>query len=140
MNAVPHPVKIIRWIARIWSIPVTIFLILIFLEPDSGGPGPIAPVDIFIMSLSGVALLGLFIAWRWELAGGIFTIAMLFIREIAWVILKGTWLAGFLMLWLLIAPPAILFLIAWRQDRKAVQKIQSCVSFVEEERPHGKGK
>jgi len=91
---------------------------LIFFEPDPGGPGPIAAVDIFLLSLTGVALLGLFIAWRWELVGGIFTIAMLFIREIVWVILKGNWLVGFLILWILILPPAILYLIAWRLERK----------------------
>jgi hypothetical protein len=50
--------------------------------------------------------------------GGIFTIAMLFIREIIWVILKGNWLLGFLLLWVLIAPLAILFLIAWSLERK----------------------
>jgi hypothetical protein len=38
---------------------------------------------------------------------------MMFIRELAWVILKGQWLAAFLLLWVLILPPAILFLIAW---------------------------
>jgi hypothetical protein len=65
-----------------------------------------------------LAFLGLLIAWRWELVGGIFTIAMMFIREIAWVILKGHWLVGFLILWFLIALPAILFLIAWRLERK----------------------
>ena len=117
-NTVPRSVKIIRWIARIWSVLVTVFVLLIFFAPDSGGSGPIATMDVFLLSLTGLALLGLFIAWRWEFVGGIFTIAMLFLREIAWVILKGNWLAGFLILWLLIAPPAILFLIAWGLEKK----------------------
>ena len=111
-----------RWIARIWSILVIAFCVLIFFDPASGGPGPIAPVDVFLLSLTGVALLGLLIAWRWELVGGVFTIAMLFIREIAWVILKGNWLVGILILWFLIAPPAILFLAAWNLGRKAKRK------------------
>jgi hypothetical protein len=119
--AVPQAAKILRWIARIWSILVTAFLLLIFFEPDSGGPGPIATVDVFLLSLTGLALLGLFVAWRWELVGGIFTLAMLLIRELTWVILKGNWLVGFLILWLLIAPPAILFLVAWRLEKKAKQ-------------------
>jgi hypothetical protein len=87
-----------------------------FFGSGSGG-GPIAPVDIFLLNLTVVALLGLFIAWRWELAGGIFTITMMFVREVAWVILKGQWLVAFLFLWLLIAPPAILFIIAWSLGR-----------------------
>ena len=118
-NPVPRTVKIIRWIARIWSILVTISALLIFFSPDSYTPGTLAPVDIFLLSLTGLALLGLFIAWRWELVGGIFTLSMLFIREIAWVILKGQWMVGFLILWVVIAPPAILFLIAWNMDGKS---------------------
>jgi len=118
-NTVPRSVKIIRWIARIWSILVTVGAMLTFFSPDSIDARPIATVDVFLLSLTGVAFVGLFIAWRWELVGGIFTIAMMFIREIAWVILKGNWLLGFLILWFFIAPPAILFLIAWRLERKA---------------------
>jgi hypothetical protein len=121
--AAPRSVKIIRWTARIWSIFVTVFLLLIFFSPDSGGPGPIALVDKLLLSLTGVALIGLFIAWQWGLAGGIFTIAMLFIREIVWAILKGQRLVGFLVLWILIAPPAIMFLIAGSLDRKSENRI-----------------
>jgi hypothetical protein len=124
-STVPRPVKTIRWIARIWSVLVTVFIGMIFIDPFAGGPGPIAPLDLFLLSLTGVAILGLWTAWRWELAGGIFTLAMLFVREIAWVILKGRWLLGFLFLWILIAPPAILFLIAWRLERKAKQSPRS---------------
>ena len=111
-------IKIIRWIARLLSIVVTTLCLLIFFGSGSGG-GPIAPVDMFLLNLTVVALLGLFIAWRWELAGGIFTITMMFVREVAWVILKGQWLVEFLFLWLLIAPPAILFLIARSLERKS---------------------
>ena len=121
-KTLPRSVKIIRWTARIWSILVTVFLLLIFFAPTDGSPVLFAPVDIFLLSLTGLALLGLFIAWRWELVGGIFTIAMLFIREIAWVILMGNWLVGFVILWILILPPAILFLIAWRMERSAVRE------------------
>ena len=128
-NAVPRSARVIRWIARIWSILVTTGALLIVFSPDPTSPDPsstepMAAVDWFIVSLLGLAFLGLFIAWRWERVGGIFTLAMLFIREIAWVILKGNWFAGFLIFWLLIAPPAILFLIAWRLERKT-KKIES---------------
>ena len=117
-NAIPRSVKIIRWTARIWSL-LAIGLGLLMLIPDSESAGPIAPVDIFLLSLTGLAMLGLLIAWRWELAGSIFTIAMLFIREIAWVILKGNWMLGFLVLWLFFLPPAIMFIIAWRLEKQA---------------------
>jgi hypothetical protein len=50
---------------------------LIFFEPLSNALGAIAPVDVFLFSLIGVALLGLLIAWRWKLVGGIFTLAIM---------------------------------------------------------------
>lgn len=114
----PRSVKTIRRIARIWSILVTALILLIFFLPDSEASGPVVPVDIFLLSLTGIALLGLLVAWRWELAGGIFTLAMMVLREIAWLILKGQWLAGFLILWIFIAPPAVLFLVAWGLHRR----------------------
>ena len=119
-NAVPRSVRVVRWIARIWGILVIVGAITMFFSPpDPASTGePMPAVDWFMLSLIGVAFLGLLISWRWELVGGILTLAMLFIREIAWVILKGSWFAGFLLLWLLIAPPAILFLIVWRFERK----------------------
>jgi hypothetical protein len=116
-KAVPRSVKIIRWAARIWSL-LAIGMGLLMLIPDSESAGPIAPVDIFLLSLTGLAMLGLLIAWRWELTGSIFTIAMLFIREIAWVILKGNWMLGFLVLWFFFLPPAIMFISAWRLEKQ----------------------
>jgi hypothetical protein len=75
--------------------------------------------DWFLLSLWGVAILGLLVAWQWELVGATIAIVTMFVRELAWVILKGPWLAGFLMIWLLIIPPAILYLVAWSQERRA---------------------
>jgi len=114
-------IKTIRWLARILGVLVVIFWILKILDPQSGDLQQVAPVDAFLLSLTGLALAGLLLAWRWELAGGIFTLVMRLIREIAWVILKGNWMIGFLILWVMIATPAILFLAAWRMERKERQ-------------------
>lgn len=114
-------IKTIRWLARILGVLVVIFWILKILDPQSGDLQQVAPVDAFLLSLTGLALAGLLLAWRWELAGGIFTLVMLFIREIAWVILKCNWMIGFLILWVMIATPAILFVAAWRMERKEQQ-------------------
>ena len=114
-------IKTIRWLARILGVLVVIFWILKILDPQSGDLQQVAPVDAFLLSLTGLALAGLLLAWRWELAGWIFTLVMLFILEIAWVILKGNWMIGFLILWMMIATPAILFVAAWRMERKEQQ-------------------
>jgi hypothetical protein len=110
---------IIRWIARIWGVLVFALALVIIFTPDPYATGPVPAEDWFLLSLWGLAILGLLVAWRWELAGGILTIATMFIRELAWVILKGGWVVNFLIVWALVVPPAILFLVAWRLERKS---------------------
>lgn len=117
-NVIPRSVKIIRWIARIWSIGVIAVALLIIITPDPYATEPVPAADWFLLSLWGVAILGLLVAWWWELVGGIITLATLLFRELAWVVLKGDWMVNFLIVWLFITPPAILFLLAWRLERK----------------------
>ncbi len=118
-KAVPISVDIVRRIARIWSILVLAFVLFRILLPDPYATEPVPIVDWFLLSLWGVAVLGLLVAWRWELVGGIMAIVMMVMRELAWVILKGQWFVGFLIVWLFIVPPAILFLVVWGLERKA---------------------
>jgi hypothetical protein len=118
-NKVPHSVIIIRWMARIWSILVFVAALFVIFNPDPYSTEPVPATDWFLLSLWGVAILGLLVAWRWELVGGIITIATMFIRELAWIILRGHWLVNFLIIWLFIVPPAILFLLARGLERKA---------------------
>jgi len=119
VNPKSRSIKITRWIARIWSLLVFALAILIVSTPDPYTTEPVPASDWFLLSLWGVAILGLLVAWRWELLGGIITIATMFIRELAWVVLRGPWLVNFLIVWLLVVPPAILFLVAWKIERKA---------------------
>ena len=67
MNAGSRSEKIIRWIARIWSILVFGFTLLRIITPDPYATEPVPASDWFLLSLWGVAILGLLIAWRWEL-------------------------------------------------------------------------
>jgi hypothetical protein len=108
----------IRWIARIWGILIFAFTMIRIFLPDPYATEPVPASDWFLLCLWGVAILGLLIAWRWELIGGIITIATMFIRELVWVILKGDWWVNFLILWVIVVPPAILFLVAWGLERK----------------------
>ena len=68
-NALPRSVIIIRWIARIWSILVFVVALLTIFPPDPNATEPVPVADWFLLSLWGVAILGLLVAWRWELVG-----------------------------------------------------------------------
>jgi hypothetical protein len=113
-QTVPRNAAILRWIARLWTIPVfALTLIMIFSpDPNMDSSAQIPFADWFLLSFWAVAVLGLALAWRWERAGGTLTITIMFLRELAWIILKGGWVINFLIFWALVATPAILFLIA----------------------------
>jgi len=112
-------VRIIRWVARIWSALIFLFVLLRIFTPDPYATEPVTPTDLLMLSLWGVAVLGLLIAWKWELVGGILTIGILVVREITWTLLMGQWWVNFLLFWAFVVPPAVLFLIAWGLERKA---------------------
>jgi hypothetical protein len=118
-KAVSRSGTILRWIARIWSLLLLAFVVAMIFMPDPYATEPVPAEDWFLLSLWGLAVLWLLVAWRWELVGGILAIATMFVRELAWVLIKGQWFAGFLILWAAVVPPAILFLIAWRLERRA---------------------
>ena len=120
-SVVPRSVGIIRWIARIWGLAVFAFAVTRVLTPDPYATEPVPVADWFLMGLWGVAILGLLVAWKWERTGAVITIAAMFIRELAWVILKGHWWVNFLIIWAFLVPPAVLFLVAWRLERRATK-------------------
>jgi hypothetical protein len=119
LKSVRRSALVFRWIARIWSIPIFIFALVRTFTPDPYATEPVPTEDWFLLSLWGVAILGLLVAWRWEMVGGIMTIATMFFRELVWVLLKGNWIVNFLIIWAAVVPPAILFLVAWALEKKA---------------------
>ena len=88
------------------------------ITPDPYATGSVSTEDVFLLGLWGIAILGVLVAWKWETAGAVITIGTMFIREAAWVLLKGRWLPSFLIVWVFLVPPAILFLVAQRMERR----------------------
>ena len=121
-TAVPRSAKIITWIARIWSIIVLIDFLIISFSSDPYPIRTVPAVDSFLLGFYGVAILGLLAAWRWKLTGGIIAVGAMLLRELAWEILKGNWMVNFLIMWAVLVPPGILFLVAWALERRG-QKI-----------------
>jgi hypothetical protein len=89
------------------------------LTPDPYATEPVPAQDWFLLSLWLLAILGLALAWRWEGLGAGLAIAAMFLREIAFFLLKGFWFPAFLLFWVVIIPPALMFLAARRIARKA---------------------
>ena len=110
----------IRWLARVWSVLIFTFTVVRIFTPDPYATHPVPFEDWFLLSLWGVATLGLLVTWKWETTGAIITIGTMFLREVAWVAIKGRWLPSFLIVWGLLVPPVILFLVARRLEQKTL--------------------
>lgn len=104
---------ILRWVARIWSALLLIFVVLMIFFPDQQATEPVSTEDKLMLGLIGAAVLGLIIAWRWERFGAYWAIVALVLQQVLWLIIRGSWFPGFVVFWLLILPPALLYLIVW---------------------------
>lgn len=102
--------ELVRWSARIVSGLVVLFygfFLVAHLVGDEGRPSrPLVWGDYVILTTLVVSLLGLLLAWKWELAGAAVTLlAILVCALVNWKVLifPGT----------LIPISAALFLLAW---------------------------
>ena len=124
--------KWIRWIARIWSVPIIVFALLFLVgsawnlattgvaDPHAveGYPWTEALPPIFLL----LSILGLGIAWRWEQLGG--TIAVVCLLAVVALLLIQTPITRDFpltaipyLLSLIIAIPGVLFLVCWRRSK-----------------------
>lgn len=111
-------VKVLRWIARAWSLFALGLALLIAFTPDPYAVNSIQPREIFMLSLWGLAILGLLLAWRWERLGALLTMLIMPIRELVYILVYREWTINFLLIWALVIPPAVMYLLAWYLDRK----------------------
>ena len=112
-------VKVVRWIGRVLSAIIFVIFGFVWISevtgrigltsPPPGGLPPLSVADTIQFYSMGVMLIGLGIAWKWELAGGLITLIPAIIDAIinprAFTVV------------LLIATPAILFLLCWWWSR-----------------------
>lgn len=115
--------KILKWVARIWSIPIIAYALLLAIGYTSnyiqtGVADPYAAEDYpfienFPPILMLIAILGLAAAWKWEKIGTnisfIFSLATLAILFVHWPILETPRNAVPYILLAIIVIPAILF-------------------------------
>ena len=112
--------KILRWVARVWTIPVVILALVAVITSDlNTSNDPENWLSSFFLVMWGFATLGLVVGWRWELAGGLITIVTLVMRDTLYIIMGGTWVENILFVWIPLIPPAVMFLIVWRMEKSA---------------------
>jgi hypothetical protein len=117
----PRLVAVVRWIARIWTALVTLIILLIVVLPDPYAVEPVPVGDWILLGiLYGTALLGLWLAWRWEGIGGAIAIASLPAHFVAFRIIRGVWPLSFgtlVIRAILFVLPGVLFLLCWFLSR-----------------------
>ena len=124
--------KSIRWIARIWSIPIIVYALVLIVGYTvnwitTGVADPYAVEGYpFIENLPPIfmllAILGLGIAWRKEKLGGIINLffcclAIIPILLIHWPITQNIYNIIPYILLIIIALPGILFLMYWWRSK-----------------------
>ncbi|HLA97998.1 MAG TPA: hypothetical protein VJL34_06060 [Anaerolineales bacterium] len=113
--------KLVRWVARLLSLLVLGFALLIFLEPEPNAVEPLPLKDWIELGFYGLALLGLLLAWRWEGLGGAIAILGVLGNNVAFLILRGYWMGGLLIPAFFVSLPGILFLVYWAMTRNMAE-------------------
>jgi hypothetical protein len=120
--------KVIRWIARVLSIPPVVFYLLFLIGHLVGweGIGPIAMRDLICLILlvlfTSIMAVMLIIGWKWEGIGGIVTTLCGIILYAALAIgvkRNGPHIATIVNVPFLL--PGLLFLYTWFRARKETQ-------------------
>ena len=114
-------IKNFRWTLRILSAIFIVFFLLMFIgetffQDDDLHGKPLSTDAILQLLVMGVGMIGLALAWKWELAGGIIALA----AYIGLTIINPEVLQ-FSLLYLYPAT-AILFIVLWAISRIAIVK------------------
>lgn len=114
-------ILVIRWIARIWSLLIFTVVLLMFFFPDQNQVNPVPLTDWIRLGIfPGLAVIGLLLAWWWEIWGGILVI----FSYLAHLMASYFWLGmvvppgGNLILASVFLPPGILFIISGFYSRR----------------------
>ena len=105
--------KVLRWILRGLSGLIIIFFLLMFIGESLAS---MSANSVLQLSVMGIGLIGLGLAWKWELTGGIIALA----TYVGLAIINPATLQFPLLL--LYPATAILYIVLWRIDRNKILK------------------
>jgi len=124
--------KWMRWIARVWSFPITVYVLLLLVgyawnwvttgEADPYAVEEVPFTEVLPPIFMFLSVLGLAIAWRWERLGG--TISIVFQLAVLSLLLIHSPIAQDFprsavpyLLSMVTAIPAIVFLVSWWRSK-----------------------
>ena len=111
--------KELRWILRGLSGLIILFSLLMFFGENNFGQNPEKPItsnEILQFSILGTGLIGLALAWKWELIGGIISLVPFIVLSIIYPAILESLL---ILVW---PRTAILFILLWALSRKSSVK------------------
>lgn len=111
-------VLILRWVARIWSLLVLMLALVIAFSPDPYQTHAMTFEEGFMLSLWAIPILGLILVWWKEKLGAIIALTFIALREVIYITMYREWTVNFLLVWALVVPPAVMFLIASYYSRR----------------------
>lgn len=109
-------IKIFRWILRVLSGILILFSLFMFIGETLDSTNPLSTNSIIQLSFAGIGLIGLGLAWKWELTGGIIALASF----VAVAIINPMTLSYHLLF--IFPATAILFIVLWVQNRNSIAK------------------
>ncbi len=119
----PTPIKIFRRTLRIMSAIFIMFFLLMFIgetffQDEAFNPKPMSANSILQVLLFVFSMIGLVLAWKWELWGGVLTLVALAVLAIV-----NPNILNFPLL-LIYPATALLFIVLWAIDRGSVIKVE----------------
>lgn len=101
--------NILRWIARVWSLPAILFFAAEILFPHAGD-APVPTIDWIMLGLQITAVIGLALAWRWDLIGGTLSVLTMLTSMLLFAIFRQDFPLEAGLIWTgFIVLPAVLF-------------------------------
>jgi hypothetical protein len=116
MMADKNWIPVVRWVARIWSLFPIIWAILEVISPHSEEGIEVPVSDYVNLSIIGVCLLGLALAWRWEKLGGWIALVALGVFTVVFMLTKENVFPAILIIVLGLGIPAGMFLAVSSQE------------------------
>lgn len=112
----PRTIALLRWFARFWAVLDLLLAIAIYGYFYRAPLTSLPFTELLLGGLYWVAVLGLVLAWGWELPGALAAIAGLALHVIAYRAIRGAWSLE-MPIAVAILGPAFLFLFcrAWER-------------------------